>query len=553
MFKFDETHPVTKGQKSFISRDGELEYLFSEIFEEVDKERGKINYSITGINRIGKTSLIKELCRKFDEQDHPNTFVLFTSLEGVDNFWSFWCGAVITPLIKMLDMDEVKNIDDYYYNEVGKIKAYFEDKGVRSRLYTKECDSVENEDAKGNLELFLSIIGQCGKNILLIIDEFDLAARVFGEETFFDWFRALLQDENHPLSAVTISRRSIYYIETTAFGGSTLSGTFKQYPVFGFKNSELEKYFGILAENGCQLDDNQKKSVIYYCGRSPFYLAIMGNDILKANREKGLFDVVHLFKMEKRYYENFRYIIESLKRENLYTTMLQLFVGPQSLDNNLNNEEIAKLIGNGHCVEKAELCDGTEGNEYKDIYNTYEEDYDYLTISNSFIDYLKIQKKQDVDKIFVDLMQAETMLRNLVRKHMEKNEGWKEKLEKIVMDDVIKNDKNRKEKLKLALVRYNRMREDAGNPEGTDDSILNVINLSELGQVITRDWKEYSNELPSDLNSNKFTDGMSLLNKVRNPVAHCNIGIVPLEQKMAAKEFSHKICVALGKNARLKG
>lgn len=545
MFKFDDTHTVTYGKKSFISRNRELENLYKHIFEVVNGEREKVNYSITGINRIGKTSMIKELCRRFDEEPHPDTFVLFTSLEGVKSFWPFWRGKVVMPLMKTLDMEEVKAIDEDYYEQIAEIRGYFEDREVLGHLYEEDCDIVEQEEAKENLELFLSLLGYCGKHVLLIIDEFDLAARAFGEnDAFFDWFRGLLQEESHPLSVITISRRSIYYIETNAFGGSTLSGTFKSFWVFGYRNREIEEYFDLLAENGCSLTQEQKREVIYYCGRSPYYLAIMGNAILESKSEKGIPSIGKLFKRERRYHDSFGNIVDILRKENLYETMLQLFVGPQC---DLDKDKIPELIGNGYCIEKDKLWEGSQDEEYHDIYGTYEEEYSYLTICNSFVDYLARQKRKDVEHIFPALSKAEDRLRGFLRERMEERykDEWKKQVRDFLFHGLLRNDKARKDQLDKYHERYLQQREDADDPSETDDSILNVVSIFELGTIIRDNWDEYKENLPSWLTLKEFEKGMSLLNKVRNPVAHGNGKIVPHVEVERAREFAEKIYSAL--------
>ncbi|WP_037355213.1 ATP-binding protein [Selenomonas sp. FC4001] len=549
MFKFVDMHPVTGDMQSYILREGEFDYLYRNIFEVIDKDKGKVNYSITGINRIGKTSLIKELCRKFDEEKHPNTLVLFTSLEGVRNFWTYWRGKVILPLIKLIDMDEIKTIDDDYFEQIIEIKDYFEDDVVLQKLFAKDYDVVEHEAAKEKLEILLSLLGYCGKSVLLIIDEFDLSVKVFGEnDDFFDWFRGLLQDESHPLSAVTISRRSIYYIETTAFGGSTLSGTFKPFWVFGYKNSELRSFFKILECNGYKLSDKEKRDVVYYCGRSPYYLAIMGNAILETNNSSSEIDIGRLFYNERRYYSSFSHVVDILKKEELYDTMLQLFVGPQY---NLDREKISSLIGNGYCMEKYDLHTNSFGDEYHDMYGTYEEDYSYLTVCNSFIDYLALRKKHDVENIFPQLSKAENMLRLLVKNHMKKcyGEVWKEKLSSIVFNELLANDKMRSKTLHRDYDRYLNQRQNADDPNETDDSILNVISIYELGAIIRRGWDEfYKGIFPSYLSWKEFEKGIVLLNKVRNPVAHGNIKIVPHDEISRARGFSETIYSALKDN-----
>ncbi|MCR5176924.1 MAG: hypothetical protein K6C05_08770 [Anaerovibrio sp.] len=558
-FRFDVGGIVTKENgESYIDQHGYLTELTDEILKQVSKGK-KVMRSIMGPNRIGKTSLARELIRRFDNEGHHNTLVIRTSLQDVidsDNgngFWPFWLGEVVESIFdnknenNRIDFEQIKSENEKIYSKIISIRDFFADEKTKDELYEKKKIATRSKAWKQLQTLFEKLL-QCKQNILLVIDEFDMAQEVFGGGgEFFNKLRGLLDGEPNALSVVTISRRSLPCIEEdTTKHGSTLAGKFPTFKVFGYGNSELDLYFDILANHGCKLSDEQKENVIYYCGRSPYYLAIMGNAILTWKKKYGDsslkdMNIDQLFQEKQtEYYESFRRVVDVLQEEQLYWPMLQLFVGPQI---DLDEVSEKKLLGYGYCIRKNNLKSDSN-DEYKDKYNTYEDEYDYLTISNSFIDYLKIQKKKDVENIFSELTQAEQLLRNCVRNHMEakNSETWKDELHDIVMKDA---NEDRRKRLERDLKRYNSMREDAGNPDGTDDSILNVINLSELGQVITSEWDDYKKYLPSNINRDEFTKGMTILNKVRNPVAHCNGSIVPHDDILKAKEFSKQICEAL--------
>ena len=55
--------------KFFIGREKEIEFFQKNFFGEVVQGNSRL-YSLTGMNRIGKTSLVKELCRRFLEENH---------------------------------------------------------------------------------------------------------------------------------------------------------------------------------------------------------------------------------------------------------------------------------------------------------------------------------------------------------------------------------------------------------------------------------------------------------------------------------------------------
>ncbi len=553
-FKFEAGGVVTEESESYISRDKKLEDLTDGILKKIIKGK-QVSYSIEGINRIGKTSLMRELCRRFAEEGHPNILVILTSLSETEvssnssGFWEFWRGQVLERIFDELNginLEIIKRKNEERYSEILEIKDYFNDTEKMDALF-EGGKKYAHVIAKGKLINLFQHLVYCEQYILLVIDEFDRAREVFsGDKNFFNWLRGLLNGEKNALSIVTISRRSLSCIETGTYKGSALHGIFEHCELFGYTNQELDKYFNLLKEHGCELSDDQKADVIYYCGRSPYYLAHMGNSILQWKR-KGLplqdMKISLLFTQKQNtYYESFERVVQILREENLYWPMLQLFVGPQY---DLDEDKIGKLIGYGYCMRKSQLC-SDENDDYKDVYHTYEEEYNYLTICNSFIDYLAMQKEQDADTIFPQLSKVEKSLRSMVRQHLQEkfNEQWKDKVRDILFNGLLQRDKKRQAKLEQDHKRYLSQREGADNPAGTDDSILNVISIFELGAVIEEEWEKddyYKDKLPSSMHLADFKKGISLMNKVRNPVAHGNGEIVPSEEIQKVKAFCKEL------------
>ena len=112
---FDANHYVTG--RRFIGRKNEIEFFQKNFFNEAVQGNSRY-YSLTGMNRIGKTSLVKELCARFSAEDHPNVYLIDTSLDGKHGFWQYWIFSILLPLTKQIKFDL---ISEEFQEE---IKAY---------------------------------------------------------------------------------------------------------------------------------------------------------------------------------------------------------------------------------------------------------------------------------------------------------------------------------------------------------------------------------------------------------------------------------------------
>ena len=538
---FDISHPVTGD--NFIGREIELRELKNQIFDAAVR-RNSINFSLTGNNRIGKTSLIREACRRFEEQLHPDIIVLSLSLEGSNGFWKFWAMRVVANLFKKLDMDIVEQRRADLKEKLLKIENYFDNREVLGNLFKEE--ELEQEFAKKNIDLLFALLRACDIFVILIIDEFDLSNRVFGEQEF-SWFRGLLQ-QGYYLTVVTVSRRELYYIETSAFGGSTLHGTFTKYGLYGFNNEEIEAFFVKLADKGYPLSKEQREDVIYYCGRSPYFLAIMGNSIMQAGTE--IPPIQQLFEeYSKMYYDSFESTIKILKEENLLQAMLQMFIGPNC---NLQRDDVARLIGMGYCQRKSVLPGKQDKNGYEDIYHTYEEDSAYITICNSFIDYLATVKEKDVEDIYPKLHKVERGLRDIARNKLieEYKDLWKVELENI-STNCLRQKPDGKKRIEIRdrfYRKYKNQHQQAENPEKLDDSLLHVISFTDLGDVIVSMWDKVKDIFKVE--KNVFSKWMTKIQNVRNPYAHSNAEVVTSIQLKEVDDIINKILRVLDKDGK---
>ena len=500
---FDANHYVTG--RRFIGRKNEIEFFQKNFFNEAVQGNSRY-YSLTGMNRIGKTSLVKELCARFSAEDHPNVYLIDTSLDGKHGFWQYWIFSILLPLTKQIKFDL---ISEEFQEEIKACCDYFNNRETWNLLFSD--DPIADLEAKDQLELLFQLLRYAEKQTLIIIDEFDKAGQVFGtREENFGWFRGLLQQELG-ISVITLSRRSIYYIEYNNFGGSTLHGIFTKRSLFGFCNSEIDEYFRRVEESCGALSPTQKEAIWYYCGRSSQYLAIMGNAIVNAESPNQI-DVARI---SATFYDNFDAIIHLLKEEKLLTAMLQMFVGPKY---NLKRSDIDKLVAMGYCMTKAALDAQFESKEYVDYFSP-ENTGTHLTVSEYFVDYLSDVHQTELENIWPKLSHTERMLRKIIEIEYTDMyaDSWKDALKGMAL-------KNGESDFHTGFLQKHESRYLAASAEKQQmvgNSILNVISLSNLGYIIRSNWDDRFKRY-FRISRKAFTDGIYAMYNARNPISHSN-------------------------------
>lgn len=500
---FDVNHYVTG--KYFIGRKNEIEFFQKNFFDEVVRGNSRY-YSLTGMNRIGKTSLIKELCARFCAESHPDVYLIDTSLDGKHGFWQYWIFSILLPLTKQIKFDQ---ISQELQEDIKVCCDYFNNRETWNLLFSD--DPIADLEAKDQLELLFQLLRYAEKQTIIIIDEFDKAGQIFGtREENFGWFRGLLQQELG-ISVITLSRRSIYYIEYNNFGGSTLHGIFTKRSLFGFSNSEIDEYFRRVEETYGALTPTQKKAIWYYCGRSPQYLAIMGDAIVNAESPNQ----IDVSRISASFYDYFDAIIHLLKEEKLLTAMLQMFVGPKY---NLKRSDVDKLVAMGYCMTKAALDAQFESKEYAD-YFLPEDASAYLTVSDYFVDYLSDVHQTELENIWPKLTHTEKKLRKIIEIEYTDMyaESWKEVLKRIAL-------KNGESDFHTGYLQKHESRyltASAEKQQMIGNSILNVISLSSLGYIIRANWDDRFKRY-FRVSRKAFTDGIYAMYNARNPISHSN-------------------------------
>jgi hypothetical protein len=517
----------------FIGRKKELAYLWENIFLNAFEGK-KRHIKITGMNRIGKTSLMANLTKKALQENNPKTFILSTSLEGYNRFWPYWINRIIYPILESFERLKI-NLEEYditLWQKFVEIKEYFNNRNILNLLYID--DEVEFVIGKMKIEQLFSLFEQIGLNGIILMDEFDLAGNVFGKQKEnFAWLRYFA--ESKAISLVTLSRRSVYYIEKGNFDGSILAGIFSPFVLHGFSNQNIDEFFEILQLHNLDVTPKQKEQIVYYCGRSPYYLALMANAMNQSHFGSQT-DISTIFsKISSVIHESFDRVIRLLESDQLLLPMIQMFVGPAF---DLRSDQIESLKGLGYCFEKSEIS-SKAGHEYFPYFES-EKLGNFLTISDYFVDYLSDVKKVQVQMIFPLLNNTENWLRAIIIYEFKKNFGkkWEIELNNIIETS---NDSSVKERHDLFYQKgkeqFNRL--NSLEKEGRIFIKLNVVSYFVLRDIFYSKWnlfKKYFNSNKKDLN-----DSIELMYNSRNPYAHNNKYLIGDR----ARDLTIKACKSL--------
>lgn len=523
---FDVNHPVS-GEK-FFGRESELKFFKVHVIDEIVKGN-KVSLSLTGMNRIGKSSLVKEVCERLRKENCPDLYILETSLDGMQSFWHYWIWRIIKPLLKYIEEVQVA---EKYQRDVENCKAFFEDlDNVKGLL---EGDSTLDFCGKDYLQNLFEVFCRLEKRkVLIVIDEFDRARQVFGTViTNFDWFRGLII--GNLFSVITVSRRNLFYIETSCFGGSTFSGVFSKYSLFGFKNSEIKQYFDIIEKECGLLPENIKKDIWHYCGRSPYYLAVVGNELMKSENPQA----TNIKNISIKYHDSYQALIGLLEEEGLLTSMLQMFVGPKY---NLQNKSVDKLANMGYCIKL--INDDKDRTLPKDVAEDYCDYFNpqkicaYLAVCDDLIDYLAEINADKVENIWPKLSSTEKLLRRVIAKEFSElyGENWKDKL--VNYADLQYHQSSMRSHEALYDKASPEMQEQVGS------SRLNVMSFKNLSYIMTGMWdsnfKKYFN-----VSADTLKLQLDTLYDARNPICHNN------GELMSATEINYveEICDNLNRS-----
>ena len=457
---------------------------------------------LTGLPRMGKTSLACKCIEDKKKLNLKGIYPCFCNMGSQINFMGF-----IYSMVKQIrrSYKEAPFFD-------GKLESAFS-------FFDKRPADCEREDIIFALEELFDILGQEKKTkTVVVLDEFDSASTVFENNlSNFHVLRNLIINPDNRFTLFMISRRDITAIEETGGlpVGSTFANSVHRMKLQGFNEKELEIYFKKIQTCGVILNEEQKRQVLYYAGRSPYLLSAIGHELLnddKTTPDKYI-DIDSLildFKNDMDKY--FISLLSYMQREQVYKDMVQIFIGPRY---DITSKDIVELIDRGYLYQE-ERAEG-----FNDPMTG--EKLSYQTISEYFIefllDYYEENEKSEGFVTWIELAQTEKFLRKVIQDAMEMEfgkENWQEALKSRGCEepkDAFFNATMIENFMKTHLKRF---------PNRKGFNILKFVGINSLTKIIIAYWDKYFKKIfnppytSEDIIQSDFTE----LHRVRNPLAH---------------------------------
>ena len=150
--------------------------------------------------------------------------------------------------------------------------------------------AVEWYDLREFVHDFFCELRMAGQYVLLILDEFDHAPKVFRELAEFQLLRTLVSDSRYSLGVTTISRRDIEPIEQEAAGGLSLGPVVPNVCFVGmFSDAEADLMLARAARVDVRLA-GVKAEILAHSGAHPFLLELLCQHLVAVQRTTGRID-----------------------------------------------------------------------------------------------------------------------------------------------------------------------------------------------------------------------------------------------------------------------
>lgn len=501
---------VEASGESLIGYQYHLDYIVNSFMN------SKKNLSITGVKRIGKTSLAKESMRILKNKDANRFFVIDVDLARCDDYLMF-LQTIVNKIKRTIRRDN----------------ALAQNDEIQSSLEDCLDDMNEKRNLKSSLEYLLQDINHAGKTIILLIDEFDAATEIFTNTSDFEYLRNLSSNSDMNLSLLLVSRRQVYMIEKRNVNNSTFHGIITTYPINGFNSKDLEAFWDKLHHAyGIDLPVDLKERISYYAGNSPYIWSMFGSAIVEMYDDEVGLDIDSLF---SKHYIDIKDHCKAIY-QNLSSDMIQ-----SEEHSRTSIEKIVEILyGPNFDISRSDI------EVLKELgYLSVDKNGRYYSISQYFTDYLRGKKLKLSGSFFESIIQTEKAVKRIIdfelAKICEENDIHAQSVKEL----------QGKMLLKLNILDSGRLSvHDASIKSNKalfnqDSTFLDVISLKDSFKIIEKKWNtifsKYFNE--SDIKS--WKDKFELCAKARNPVAHGHEEFLTSKERKDVELICKEICDSL--------
>lgn len=473
------------------------------------------NISINGLPRIGKTSLVKQAERLYDESEcfNPKHIVCYIDFNarcrGLSVTGIYLC--MFNTALTVINRKRRKYPDIITEDTFGYL-----------RKLVSQIENNHNEESCMDplCEEFLYMCSEQDLNLRFIFDEFDSLQSSDGcldvnsINALYATLRLFATDnDQYSVKLLIISRNALSEIEPDGVE-SKLSGVCEQITMTLFDTADLTEYWNRLRNYDDEgiITDDYRKIVEYYAGNYPYWLDLV-NDMLFQGLCEGA-EVIC---------EN----LHETLRERLndqYETVLKMldfsrYIATDAMS--LKSILIQTLIGPHYTVRKEDV---NRLVKYQIIQEGLVEDKRYMAVSEYFLEYLK-----DVSAsipIWSQLTRFEGLMRELLHSFVDKQNIDSEQYLKTFhkgIYNVLDQERNKSRK-KYGL--------------NASQDMLDYLHMSHyFPAFIDPNWQWFTNIFTSFASLDACRRCFSILTDVRNPMAHSNSQFLTNEDIQQASEY----------------
>lgn len=516
---------------SFFGRSAEIESLAGQL------RGGGRGRAIVGLNRIGKSSLINKLMMQ-ECVGRDNILYLKESVYVSGNDRDFWKSFTkhLREEVRRLQIQD-QDIENALVEILGAEPVHNEPtpEHVRRRGFgsvllrllglervqeappapapvvsqPQEDDPCAefNTRVGDNIKKIMKRLGVLGYRVVIVLDEFDDARRLFKQRPgSLSLIRDLGTDADMKKVAVfTLSRRTLDIIEdgiaeAHVSSTSTLCGAFHPKRIKGFSEADMMQFWDALADYDIFPDEQFKARILHYAGHHPYMLSLFGNQLAERallEEEISLDTIDQIYNSEwmdviKKHYKT---MLDRMKEDGHARELRGILCGPI---NGITEETVESFKSGGYLEQDSE---------------------GFYTISRDFTKHFVRNTTDITSPIWDVIMEAERTLKQFMIQEYPKLEtlhysdvkgqtGWAAELQKKDYPTLRLNENIVEGNMKRTHKMYD------SNP-----TIIESLMLSYVVDHILAEWTEFRKYFRNEPASEWKRD-MELVAKARNALAH---------------------------------
>lgn len=398
---FINTGKAVWGKDRFVGRKEIIDWIKKNIVE------SSINVSLVGLHKIGKSSIVKQCLIDDPQPLYKKKIVpVFYTLTSKMDVFHFYYG-LLREIIKSLKESNLLSEEDI--NEIEDYRKQYEN--------TNEIYEIED---------FIDYICKIEIKLIIILDEFDAAAKIFKDTDEFENLRKLCYEGKRPnyISYLTTSRRSIEKIEKNTLSGSTFYQLFSagEKSIKSYNEEDLNLYWQRINKLvKPKYKEALTKEIISYInvisGSQPYLLDLVNNALLPNLLTNGAVSA-SMDEVEIKLEKMFDYYEKIIEDEELLDAATEILLGPVTSEGirNLKRLEAYDFVQAVSPEFKSALLHADMGykNEKGDV---------YICISQQFTKYYYDKHRFDENRLLPSYGKLLKALKDLIITYFIDNYG----------------------------------------------------------------------------------------------------------------------------------